>query len=219
MATDQEQLIREIEEDLRREKTMQVWKRYSKHIVAGVILVIAAVGGFVAWNGYQQDQRNAESARFFSALDRAAANEGEPAAAAFAAIAREGRPGFAVMARLQEAALKAQAGDAPGAVEIYRAVAADVGLPAELRDLARLMGALNGVSYLSLADLERELAPLAGPTSRWRHMALEVRAMGAVRVGETARARELLRQIIDDAAASAGTRRRAAELLQALEGA
>lgn len=219
MATDQEQLIREIEEDLRREKTMQVWKRYAKHIIAAAVLVIAAAGGYVAWRNYQQEQVNAESARFYSALDRAGANERDAALASFTAIARDGRPGFAPLARMQEAALKAQAGDLPGAVEIYRSIAADGNLPAELRDLARMMAALNAVSFASAADLERELAPLSGAESRWRHMALEVRAMAALRLGELPRATELLRRIVDDAAAPAGTRRRAAELLQALGGA
>jgi len=44
------QLFDEIDEDVRRDQLKKLWEKYSILIIAGVILIIAAVGG---WRGYQ----------------------------------------------------------------------------------------------------------------------------------------------------------------------
>jgi len=44
------ELFDEVDEDVRRDQLKQLWDRYSIYIVAGALLIIAAVGG---WRGYQ----------------------------------------------------------------------------------------------------------------------------------------------------------------------
>src|SRR5262245_971092 len=63
-----QELIQESEEDLRRERALKLWKEYGKYAVAAAIVVIGAVGGFVAWREYQNREAMAESNRFFEAL-------------------------------------------------------------------------------------------------------------------------------------------------------
>ena len=60
------ELFSEIDEDLRREKLKKLWEQYSVFIVAGAILIIAAVGG---WRGYQywQAKQAAEAGSAFEA--------------------------------------------------------------------------------------------------------------------------------------------------------
>jgi hypothetical protein len=54
------ELFDEVNEDVRREQLKQLWDRYSILIIAGAILIIAAVAG---WRGYQYlETKKAEAA-------------------------------------------------------------------------------------------------------------------------------------------------------------
>jgi len=44
------ELFDEVDEEVRREQLKKLWDRYSIFIIAGAILIVAAVGG---WRGYQ----------------------------------------------------------------------------------------------------------------------------------------------------------------------
>ena len=44
------ELFDEVDEDVRRDQLKKLWDQYSIYIIAGALLIIAAVGG---WRGYQ----------------------------------------------------------------------------------------------------------------------------------------------------------------------
>lgn len=212
-----QELIQEIEEDLRRERALKLWKEYGKYAVAAAVVVVGAAAGFVAWREYENRQAMAESNRFFEALGQAQSGDTQSAQLALARIGREGRPGFALLARLEDAALKGTA-DRAAAIADFRAIAADARAPREIRTLADVMAALNAVDGANREEVERGLAALSGADSQWRHLALEIMAAAAMRGGDTARARELYTRISTDQTASPGARSRAAEMIQALGG-
>jgi hypothetical protein len=68
------------------------------------------------------------------------------------------------------------------------------------------------------AAIGPRLAPLVAGNSPWRASAEEVRALAALRRGETEEARRTLAALAADAAAPQGVRERAGRLLQGLGG-
>src|SRR5262245_8351159 len=82
-------LFREIDEELRRDNLLKLWREYGKYIIALVVLVLLIAGGIVAWRDHQATERRAQGGRFASAL--ALAREGKDADAAklFARVAEE----------------------------------------------------------------------------------------------------------------------------------
>jgi hypothetical protein len=211
-------IFTDVDEEVRRDQAFKYWQRYGKYMVAGAVAIVVATGGYVAWRDWDRKQAAAEGARFIAATDLAAQGQAAPAATAFADIVKDGRAGYAALARLREAALKSDAGDAAGAAEIYRAIAADSNVERDLRDAASVLAALQVAGTADPAELERQLAPLTTPRSAWRHVAWEAIAIAAMRSGDTAKARELYAKISDDAGAPAGLRARAAEMLAVLGG-
>ena len=209
-------IIREIEEDLRSDRYKRLWQRYQNYVFAAAVLVVLGVAGYEFWHQRELAARAAEGARFAEAM--ALADRGDLAGAdqAFEALARDAGRGYATLARLYEADLLVKKGDVDGALQRYDAVAADTGVERAFRDLAILLGATHRADRDDPASLVPRLQPLLAEDNPWRFSARELIAVAALRAGNVAEARANLTRLADDAAAPAGIRARAAELLKTL---
>lgn len=209
-------IFQEVDEDLRRDHYQKLWQKYGKYLAALAVVIVAGTAGVIGWRDYSLRQRQAEGARMAAAVELVRAGDHKAAAAAFAGLAREGAAGYAVLARLHEAGALVAAGDPAGGVGAYEAIAADGGIDQLFRDLARLMVVLHRLDTGDPAALQVLLQPLTADANAWRHNALELSALLALRQDDSARARELLRRVADDAAAPTAARARATELLAGL---
>ncbi|HSE78017.1 MAG TPA: tetratricopeptide repeat protein [Alphaproteobacteria bacterium] len=211
-------IFSEVDEDVRRDRAIQLWKRYGNYVAGLAVLVVVATGAYVGWRDWDRKQAEAGAMRFQAANELEAAGKLDEAAAAYAVIASEGRAGYAALARLRAAALKAKLGDAAGAAAAYRAIAAEEHMAPELRDVATLLAGLHDIDSSDPARLEQQLTALSVANSPWRHSALELAAIAAARAGDAAKAREYYTRIVDDPTAPPGLRARASEMLAALAG-
>ena len=82
----------------------------------------------------------------------------------------------------------------------------------------RCSGACTRWTAATPAAIEARLAPLAAPGEPWRASAEEIRALAAIRRGETGTARRTLTALARDASAPQGVRDRAARLLSEIGG-
>ena len=212
-------IFKEVEEDLRREKLEQLWKRYGRAVIALAVLVVIGTAGSVAWQRYQQHREAQLAEQYGAAIALTDPTTGDlaKADAALANIADAGG-GYGALAALERAAVKAKAGDLDGAGKIYDGLASDSGAPAALRDLARLLKAMRLVDSGDPAALTASLAPLMAPENPWRFSATELTALLALKSGDQKRATELFTQLADDLAAPSSLRARAAEMAAALKG-
>ncbi len=210
------QLFREIDEDLRRERYMKLWKAYGRYVVGAAVTIILATSGWVWWQNYQLSVRGEEGERYAAAA--ALVGKGDPGATirAFSQVAAQSGAGYAALAKLREAALRARKGDLKGAAALYDAVAADAGANQNLRHLARLLGTLSQLDTGDPAKLTAKLAPLAKGDGPWRHAALELTGLLAERAGNIKRAREIYARLVDDAAAPSTLRTRVRVYLELL---
>jgi hypothetical protein len=98
------ELFDEVDEDVRRDQLKKIWDRYSIYIIAGALLIVAAVGG---WRGYQyvEAQKAAEAgAAFDKAVELSEQNKHAEAEAAFETLAAKAPSGYRMLARLRAAA-------------------------------------------------------------------------------------------------------------------
>lgn len=220
MAEDEEEklFIKEVDEDLKRERHFELWKKYGNYVIGAAVGVVLATAGTQLWRAHRLQQNEAAGERFAAALALAGAGKTGEAGGAFAALADETSGGYATLARFHEAALKARKGDRAGAVAIYEALAADSGVNHVFRDLALLLYVRHGVDRGDPAALTARLERLTRDDNPWRFSARELTALLAERAGHRARARDILVRLGDDASAPATIRARARELLAALGG-
>ena len=45
----QDSLLREIDEDIRRERYAKLWKRYGSYVITALVLLLAGVAGYMIW--------------------------------------------------------------------------------------------------------------------------------------------------------------------------
>jgi hypothetical protein len=208
------ELFDEVDEEVRRDQLKKLWDQYSIYIIAGALLIIAAVGG---WRGYQylEAKKAAEAgAAFDAALDLSEQNKHAEAEAAFNRLATTAPSGYRMLARLRVAAEVATRDPQAGA-KLYDDIAADRSIGPVEQDLARIRAAgllLENASYPSM--LQR-LESAAKPEGTFRHTARELLALSAWRANDTAAARQWLDMIANDGETPSAMRSRA-EALQAL---
>jgi len=208
------EIFDEVDEDVRRDQLKKLWDQYSIYIVAGALLIIAAVGG---WRGYQylEAKKAAEAGTAFDkAVELSEANKHAEAEAAFTELAAKAPSGYRMLARLRAAAELANR-DPQGAAKLYDDISADRSVGASEQDLARIRAAGLLLETSSYPNMLQRLEAATAPGATFRHTARELLALSAWRANDTAAARRWLDLIGNDGETPPSLRSRA-EALQAL---
>jgi hypothetical protein len=208
------ELFDEVDEDVRRDQLKKLWDQYSIYIIAGALLIIAAVGG---WRGYQylEAKKAAEAgAAFDKAVELSEQNKHPEAEAAFNDLAAKAPSGYRMLARLRAAAEVANR-DPQAAAKMYDDIAADRSVAAPEQDLARVRAAGLLLETANYPNMLARLEAATAPGATFRHTARELLALSAWRANDTAAARRWLDLIANDGETPPSLRSRT-EALQAL---
>lgn len=205
-----DEFIREVDEEYRRDQLAQIWERYSGLILAVVILVVAAVGGWRYWEYAQENRSQADALRYDDAL-RLARQDGQDQEAekAFEALSQESGKGYALLSRFRLAAERGK-GDAEGGAKAYDALAGDASVPSLWQDLARLRAAWLRSDSTDPATLRPALERMAAPGNPWRHSARELLGLSGLKTGDLDYAGRWFDQIAADHDTPAALRQRLA---------
>jgi len=208
------ELFDEVDEDVRRDQLKQLWDRYSVFVVAGALLIIAAVGG---WRGYQylEAKKAAEAgAAFDVAAELSEQNKHAEAEAAFAKLAQEAPSGYRTLARLRAAAETATR-DPQAAMKLYDEIAIERGVNAPEQDLAKVRAAGLLLETTAYDGMLQRLEAATAPAGTYRHTARELLALSAWRSNDVVATRRWLDLIANDGETPPTLRSRT-EALQAL---
>jgi hypothetical protein len=208
------ELFDEVDEDVRREQLKKLWDSYSIYIVAGALLIVAAVGG---WRGYEylEAKKAAEAGvAYDAAVELAEQSKHAEAEAAFTKLAETAPSGYRMLARLRAAAEVASR-DPQAAVKLYDDMSADRSVGVAEQDLAKIRAAGLLLETATYPTMLQRLEASAAPTATFRHSARELLALSAWRANDTTATRQWLDMIANDGETPSGLRSRA-EALQAL---
>src|SRR5260370_1683978 len=178
------ELFDEVDEDVRRDQLKKLWEQYSIYIVAGALLIIAAVGG---WRGYQylEAKKAAEAGvAFDKAVELSEQNKHAEAEAAFTDLAAKAPSGYRMLARLRAAAEVANR-DPKAAAKLYDDIAADRTVGAPEQDLAKVRAAGLLLETSSYPGMLARLQPATAPAATFRHTARDLLALSASRATPT----------------------------------
>lgn len=209
-------IFQEVDEELRRDTALKLWKRYQGYVIAAAVVIVAASGAYSWWRYHDTQQRQAEEVAFAAALDLARAGKNAEAADAMTALVPQAHAGRAVLERFEAAALRARAGDSASAVAAYDALAKDTQLDPVYRDLATVLWGLHALESETPQAIVERMAPLTEAANPWHLSAIEVTAVAHLKAGDRAAARTDYQRLADDLTAPSSLRARAAEVADAL---
>jgi hypothetical protein len=202
----QDNIFREIDEELRTDRIRSMWKRYAPFVIGGAVAIVALVAVNEGWSWYTKSQSAAASEELYSAYDAAERGDLAAAQAQLEAISAKGG-GYAVLAQFRAAALLSEQGDTAAAVAAYDGLANGQSNP-RLRELALLLAAQLLVDNGTLADVEARIGTLATDDNQMRRVARELLGLAQYKAGEGDAAQASFEAVINDPLAAQSTRSR-----------
>jgi hypothetical protein len=190
------EFIREVDEEYRRDRIAQFWKRYSALVVGLLILLVLGVAGWRYWQNTERSRAEFAAVQYQDAIGAAAGGDSEAAQKALNTLATGAPDGYRVLAQFRLAAEKGRQGAEDGA-SAFDALANNAAINPTLQELARLRAALlrlDGAPDQAVPALER----LAAPTGAFRHTAREMLGLAALRRGDYEAAGRWFDQIAAD---------------------
>ena len=215
MVDEQELAIREVDEEVRRDKMDAVWRKYGRYVIGGAVGIVLAVAGLTGWDAYIDSKESASSNTFTAAVEKAAA-EGADVASIWAETRSKVDGGYKELTYLHEAAGLAEAGNLDAAIATYDELANLNGVDAAIKDLGQLLAARTEMQLNKLPEARGRLSLLAGNEGVWSLSANESLAVIDMMEGSFASAQQRFSDIAAGAATPQTMRTRASELADKL---
>jgi hypothetical protein len=171
-------IFQEVDEEVRRDKATEFWKKYQNAILAGAAVIVLASAGFRYWQFEREKATEAAGDQFQEALTALEGGKADEAKAGLDKIATQGPSGYRALAQMTAAGAQASK-DPQGAIGAFDAVAGDAAIDPLLRDTARLRAALLRVDIAGEQQKgEAALTALSAPGGAYRRLA--ALALGAL---------------------------------------
>ncbi len=200
LMSDDQSLLREIDEDLRRERLYQALRKYGPHLVVAVAVVLAVTAGYTYWQRQDTQSRMLETAQLSQLSGAVQQNPTQETALALTVFAeQQARPGIGALAQLEEAAVRTELGDDATADAILTEIAADEEIPQPLRAYARMVAAYRGLDTgKAPAEIIAQVAGFDTPDNPWRFAAREITALAHLAAGENTAAITVFTALAED---------------------
>jgi hypothetical protein len=207
-----EAFLREVDDELRKDQALHVWRNYGRWIIGAVIAGLLAFGGFLYWQSHSEGRRGEEGEKFKAAFKALSENRVQEAEAPLKALAASSSEGFSAMARFTQADVLLQKNDLKGAAAILAAIAADKGLDPAFRDLALIRQTSAEYDTMKPEQVIDRLKGLAVKGNAWFGSAGELVAIAYLRQGKRAEAGKLYGEIAKDESVPRSIRQRAVQM-------
>ena len=190
-------LIREVDEELRRDRVRKLWRQTGPYVIGGAVLVVLVVAGYEGWNWWQKTQSAKSSDQFYAASVVADGKDAGAAKKALDDLIAQGSGAYPMLAQFREAALLAQNGKTDDAVAAYDALSTSIA-NTHLRELALVLAADLLIDKGDVAAVEQRVGGLMTPGSPMRDSAREAMALTQYKAGKLDDAMANFQAILDD---------------------
>jgi hypothetical protein len=207
-----EVFMREVDDEVRRDRATEFWKRWGVLLGVAVLLALAAFGGYLYWQHRQVQAAGAEGEQLQSAFDQLAQNQVKQAEPKIAALAKSDNGAYRALAQFTQADILLQRQDLRGAAQRFAAVAGDAAIAQPFRDLALVRQTAAEFDTLRPQVVVERMRPLAVPGGAYLGSAGEMLAVAQLRLGQRAAAGQMFTTISSDTTVPESIRQRAVQM-------
>ena len=208
--------LREVDENLRRDQLRDFLKAYSGWLIAGVILFLAACGGYI-WYQQHREKRTQQEVEQLAQIYKDIGN-GNTAKVPqqLDSLSNAGSKAVRASALFTRAAVAIQQNDLKLATATYKKIADDSDMPQPYRDAALIRQTAIEFDQLQPNAVIARLQPLTTPGNPWFGSAAEMTALALIKQGKTREAGQLFATIAKDKDAPEALRARAVQIAGSL---
>lgn len=200
------ELLREIEEDIRRERYEKLWNSVGRIAVWGSVAVIAVTTVFVIWDNHNQSLAEAKTSEFIKADERLQASDYKGASSILSSLTSDDSSPYYTIAMLHKAEAQEHGGDAEGAKKTYAALAKEN----EGKDKSALS------ELAALKSLKPGETIEVAKTSPFYHTIAERNAWNLLSSGKKAEAADIFSELAGDEKTPPAMAARAVEALRVI---
>ncbi len=202
-----DEFFREVDEEYRRDKVAEIWKKHQNLIICVMALIVLGVGGYNYWEGVQRNKAQLAGTQFSAALAHIQSGNDAEAEKLLVPLAKEADGGYAALSKLMLAGDRTRK-DKDAAKRDYAALANDATLTPEWRDFAKLRAAILRMDDAETETAKRDFEALAVAGGTWRHTAREMLGLMSLQRNDYPAAQTWFTQIDQDAETPAALRNR-----------
>jgi len=210
--TTQEAFLREVDEGLRADQAVDIWKKYGRWIVGAIVLGLLVFAGVLYFKDLNARGAGKQGEQYDEALRQIGSNKASQADPALQSLAASGQPGYRAMARFAQADVLLDKKDLKGAAAKFGEIAADTTLDKPFRELALLRQTSAEYDTLKPEVVIDRLKEMAVPESAWFGSAGEMVAGAYLKQGKRDLAGKLYGQIAKAEKAPQSVRQRAVQM-------
>ena len=211
-----ETFVREVDENLRRDRLRDAAKKYSGWLIAAVVLFLGASGGYIYWQDYQRKQNEKAVEQLAQVFTEVSKGQTQTAPARLDTLSKDHSKAVRASAGFGRAAMAIEQNDPKLAIAKFRGMAEDTSLPRPFRDLALIRQTALEFDSLKPEEVIARMQPLTKPGAPWFGSAGELTAMALIKQGKKAEAGRLFAAIARDEQAPEPLRGRAVQMASSL---
>ena len=215
--SDDDIFVKEVEEEIKQENLLNLWKRFGKIIIAVVTLFIIGIAGFKGWESYDRNQRENQSLNYNNLINSLAEGSNNKALLILESMETNQVRSYSTLTKLINPTILNSSGNSREKSLSYENIMQNNSVEPIFRDLALILWGYDNLSSSKPSKITTKLARLNDSASPWRHSAREIIALSEKRAGNREKARSILKGLIDDATTPNGLRTRASEILSLMK--
>lgn len=211
-----ETFVREVDENLRRDRLRDFLKAYGSWLIAAVVLFLAASGAFIWWKQHQEQRSEGQVEQLAQIYKDIGGGNAGQAPRQLDQLSKDGSKAVRASALFTRAALALQQNDVKLAIGTYKSIAGDDSLPEPYRHAALIRQTALEFDQLQPQQVIDRLAPLTKTGEPWFGTAGEMTALAMLKQGKSREAADLYAAIAKDRDVPESIRARAVQVAGSL---
>jgi hypothetical protein len=211
-----ENFVREVDENLRRDRARDFFQKNGTWIAVGLILFLAACGGIIWYQQHRVKVAEEHVEQLASIFKDVGTGNTAKVPQQLDDLSNSSSKGVRATALFTRAAFALQQNDQKLAIATYRKINEDSGLPDAYRNAALIRQTALEFDHLKPQDVVNRMQPLAKAGDPWFGSAGEMTALALIKQGKQKEAGQLFASIAKDTAVPSSIRNRAIQIAGSL---